>query len=126
MPLDGLDFSLVFRRALGKVVVHVHGALDGDTAHELHDRLVDVIDGQGNLQLVLDLRGMTLIDSAGFSVLVDALARTQMNGGELVLSGATSTVADGFGDTGLDKLFVMTPAWALPAHGVGSVEITAT
>lgn len=126
MPLDGLNFSLVFSRALGKVVVHVHGALDGDTAYELHDRLVDVIDGQGNLQLVLDLRGMTLIDSAGFSVLVDALARMRKNGGELVLSGATSTVADAFRNAVLDKLFVMTPAWAHPAHCLDSVENTAT
>lgn len=125
MTLDSLDFSLVFRRALGKVIVHIHGALDGGTAHELHERLVDVIDGQGNLHLVLDLRAMTLIDSVGFSVLVDALKRMQKTGGQLVLSGATSAVADAFGDADLQEVFVMTPAWAHPAHGVDSVENTA-
>lgn len=126
MTLDSLDFSLAFSRALSKVIVHIHGALDADTALELHERLVDVIDGQGNLQLVLDLRGMTLIDSAGFSVLVDALKRMQKNGGQLVLSGPTSAVTDTFGDAGLDNVFVMTPSWAHPAHGVGNVAASAT
>lgn len=39
-------FSLGFSRAFGKVIVHIHGRLDADSAQELKDRLVDVIDGR--------------------------------------------------------------------------------
>src|SRR5687767_3644762 len=41
MP-DGAGFSLVFSRALGKVIVHIHGALDADTAPALKARLGDI------------------------------------------------------------------------------------
>ncbi|MCA1707505.1 MAG: STAS domain-containing protein [Actinobacteria bacterium] len=116
MMLDD-HFSLGFSRAFGKVIVHIHGRLDADTAQELKDRLVDVIDGQGNRQLVVDLRGMTLIDTAGLSVLVDASERLQTKGGELVLSGQSSQVAHAFAAAGLDATFEFTPAWAHRAHG---------
>ena len=115
--IQARDFSLVFSRALGKVIIHIHGALDASTAKELKDRLVDIIDGQGNRALVLDLRDMTTIDAAGFSVIVDALKRMQKKGGELVLSAPTPPVAQAFEDAGLNKVFVITPAWAHPASG---------
>ena len=60
---------------------------------------------------------MTLIDTAGLSVLVDALERLEKKGGELVLSGPTSDVAQAFGAAGLDTAFEFTPAWAHPSHG---------
>ena len=47
------EFSLAFSRTLGRVVVQIHGPLDVNNAQELDDRLADVIDGQGNRQLVL-------------------------------------------------------------------------
>jgi len=109
--------SLVFSRALGRVVVHVHGPLDADTAHQLRDRLVDVIDGQGNRQVVLDLREMTRIDAVGFSVLVGAQERIQSIAGELILSGPTRAMTRAFAAAGLDEVFVITPAWTHPAHG---------
>lgn len=121
--LSGLDFSLGFSRALGKVVVHVHGALDATTADQLHHRLVDIIDGQGNRSVVLDLTRMTLIDPAGSSVLVDARNRMQAQGGELILSGPTSEVAEAFAAAGLDRVLVITPAWAHPAHGGGRTKM---
>ncbi|MCA1692119.1 MAG: STAS domain-containing protein [Actinobacteria bacterium] len=117
MTLDGPDFSIVFSRALGRVIVHVHGALDWNTAHQLKHRLIDVIDGQGNRDLVLDLKGMTSIDSGGIAVLVDALKRLQKRGGDLVLSGPTATVAAALEAVGLDKVFDITPAWSHPSNG---------
>jgi anti-sigma B factor antagonist len=123
MALDRTGFSLMFSRALGNVIVHIHGALDATTAPELKDRLVDLIDGQGNRQLVLDLRRTTKIDSNGFSVLVDALHRQRKRGGVLVVSGPTSDVAEAFVAAGLEKIFVITPAWTHPAHGSASAEV---
>ncbi len=123
MALDPLEFSLVFSRALGKVIVHVHGALDSKSAYELKDRLVDMIDGQGNRQLVLDLRRTTRIDSTGFSVLLDALHRQKKRGGEFVLSGPPRDVAQAFVAAGLDKVFVITPQWSHPANGRAGAEV---
>ena len=78
---DRSGFSLVFSRALGKVVVHIHGALDASTAPALKARLVDIIDNQGHRQVVLDLRMMTGVDAAGLVVFADALKRMDDYGG---------------------------------------------
>ena len=89
---DGSGFSLAFSRALGKVVVHVDGVLDTSSAPALRARLVDIIDDQGNRQVVLDLRRMSGIDGAGLLVLAEARNRMEDYGGEVLLSGPTSAV----------------------------------
>lgn len=116
MP-DGPCFSLVFSRALGKVIVHVHGALDADTAPALKARLVDIIDDQGNRQVVLDLRKTTGVGAAALLVLADALKRMDDYGGELLLSGPTSAVEDQLRTVGLEEAFGITPEWTHPASG---------
>lgn len=115
--VDDSDFTLVFSRALGKVVVHVHGLLDANTAPALQARLVDLIDDQGNRQVVLDLRQMAGIDVAGLLVLADALKRMDDYGGELLLSGPTACVEVQLRAVGLDKVFGITPEWTHPARG---------
>ena len=79
-------FQLIFTRVLGNVVVQVHGELDHHAAPELRDRLTDVIELQGNLSVVLDLSGMTFIDSTGLEVFVGALKQVRAMGGDLTLS----------------------------------------
>ena len=116
MP-HGSDFTLVFRRTLGTVVIHVDGVLDEDAAPTLRERLVDIIDGQGNRDVVVDLRGTSAVHSSGLVVLVDALKRMEDYGGELVLSGPTSWVAAQLRAAGLHKLFLITPEWRHPARG---------
>ena len=116
MP-DGSGFSLVFSRAFGKVVVHVHGALDARTAPALTARLVDIIDDQGNRQVVLDLRRMTAVDAAGLFVLADALKRMDDYGGALLLSGPTRSVEEQLRAVGLEETFGITPEWTHPARG---------
>ena len=115
--VDGSGFSLVFSRALGKVVVHVHGPLDENTAPALKARLVDIIDGQGNRQVVLDLRHMTGVDVAGLLVLADALKRMEDCRGELLLSGPIAAVEEQLRAVGLEKTFGITPEWMHPARG---------
>jgi anti-anti-sigma factor len=110
-------FSLVFTRALGKVVVHIHGAVDAHTAPALKARLVDIIDNQGNRQVVLDLRSLTSIDADGLFVLADALKSMDDHGGELLLSGPTSGVEAQLRAVGLEETFGITPEWSHPARG---------
>jgi len=47
------------------VIAPVHGALDAESAQELQDRLIDVIEGQGNRSLIIDLASTTFIDCDG-------------------------------------------------------------
>jgi len=114
---NGATFSLAFGRAYGAVVVDIQGALDADTAGQLRDRLVDLIDGQGNRHLVMNLVETTCVDATAMAVLLDAHTRIRDNDGTLVLSGASPGVLLTIEDAGLDKVFTLTPAWAHPAHG---------
>ena len=116
MP-DCPKFSLVFSRALGKVIVHVHGPVDANTAPALEARLVDIIDNQGNRQVVLDFRKVTSIDADGLFVLADALKRMDDYGGELLLSGPARSVEGQLRAVGLEETFGITPEWTHPARG---------
>lgn len=113
--VPGSEFSLAFSRAFGKVIVHVHGPLDSRSAPALRERLVDLVDDQGNRQVILDLRGMTEIDVAGLFVLGDAVMRMRECGGELVLSGPRAEVGDQLRLAGLAEAVLMTPEWTHPA-----------
>lgn len=116
MP-DDSGFSLAFSRALGKVVVHVHGSLLANNAPDLRARLVDIIDNQGNRQVVIDLRKTTAVDAAGLTVLADALKRMDDYGGELLLSGPTGRIEERLRAAGLEETFGITPEWTHPARG---------
>ena len=77
----------------GQAVVTVRGDIDSDTAAQLWQYLSYLI-GQGHHHIVLDLRGMILIDSAGVDVLTRASAWTRRKGGDLVLRSASRALVE--------------------------------
>jgi len=77
----------------GSAIVTVRGDVDADTAAQLWQCLGDLI-GQGHHHIVLDLRSMILIDSAGVEVLAGVSAWTRRKGGALVLRSASAAVAE--------------------------------
>src|SRR5829696_1408372 len=77
----------------GHAIVTVRGDIDTDTALQLWQYLSYLI-GQGHHLIVLDLRGMILIDSAGVEVLARVSAWTRRKGGELVLRSASPALAE--------------------------------
>lgn len=107
---DGPAFLAGVRRSLGKVIVHDLGSVECGHGRRLRDRLADVIDGQGNRHLVVDLKGLTSIDAAGIPVLVVVVKRMQRHGGEFVLSAPTIDVSHALDAAGLDSVYVVTPA----------------
>ncbi len=77
----------------GDAVVTVRGDIDTATAPQLWQYLSYLV-GQGHHHIVLDLRGMILIDSAGVEVLARVSDWTRRKGGELVLRSASAAVAE--------------------------------
>jgi anti-anti-sigma factor len=76
-----------------QAIVTLRGDLDTDTAAHLWQFLGYLI-LQGHHHIVLDLRGMILIDSAGVDVITRASAWTRRVGGDLVLRAASPSVAE--------------------------------
>ena len=77
----------------GDAVVTVRGDIDAETAGQLWQYLSYLI-GQGHHHIVLDLRGMILIDSAGVEILARVSAWTRRKGGELVLRSVSPVLAE--------------------------------
>jgi anti-sigma B factor antagonist len=77
----------------GDAIVTVRGDIDCETASQLWQYLSYLV-GQGHHHIVLDLRGMILIDSAGVEVLARVSAWTRRKGGELVLRSVSPDLAE--------------------------------
>ena len=77
----------------GDAIVTVRGDIDSETAGQLWQYLSYLV-GQGHHHIVLDLRGMILIDSAGVEILARASAWTRRKGGELVLRSVSPDLAE--------------------------------
>lgn len=86
------DFSIHVSRDLGAVIVTVLGDLDVPGAERLGAELADLIAGQGNMTVVVDLRHTVSIDPAGLGVFADAAELVERRGGHLTFSGASDEV----------------------------------
>ncbi len=77
----------------GDAIVTVRGDIDTETAGQLWQYLSYLV-GQGHHHIVLDLRGMILIDSAGVEILARVSAWTRRKGGDLVLRSVGPALAE--------------------------------
>ena len=73
-------------RSFGAVVVTVHGDIDARRASLLDSVLSDLIDGQGNLFVVVDLSDVVMSDLDAVDVLSAARASLEERSGRFVLS----------------------------------------
>jgi anti-sigma B factor antagonist len=74
------------------------------TSPKLKTEITSAVDG-GCTNLVVDLDGLTFIDSSGLGVLVSGLRRVKEHGGTLRLVCTTDAILKIFRITGLDKVF---------------------
>lgn len=87
-------------------VLRLAGEVDVATAPRLRDRLVQLIN-EGPPQVVVDLSGITFIDSMGLGALISGLKRARALDGDLRLVGATDHVAKVLAITRLDQAFMV-------------------
>lgn len=104
MPPKGLvpvpAYALAVSRAMGVVVVTAHGRMGASEAGVLRAVLVDLIEGQGNLKVVLDVRDVSGFDRLSLEVLVAAAAAAAQLGGQLTFadpSGASTRALEAVG-----------------------------
>jgi anti-sigma B factor antagonist len=89
-----------------RALVTVSGEVDLETAPQLGDHALAALKDV-SVHLVLDLRGVTFMDSTGLKVLLATAHRVDLAGGSLVLVAATRPVHRILTLTGLDKTFAM-------------------
>lgn len=90
----------------GWQVLVLAGEVDVATAPRLRDRLVQLVT-EGPAQVVVDLSGVTFIDSMGLGAMISGLKRARAHQGDLRLAGAGDHVAKVLSITRLDQAFVV-------------------
>ena len=96
-------FSIVIGRRPGAVLVSVHGELDLARAEQLGTILADLIDGQGNLSLVIDLHGATASHPDSLLVFTEAAERARLRGGMVRIKEPAGPLGDAIQLRGLDR-----------------------
>jgi anti-sigma B factor antagonist len=87
-------------------VVRVEGEIDLDSAGELSEAALAAMQEIGP-SLVLDLSGVTFMDSTGLKVLLAVHKRAELAGGRLVLAAPTRSVNRVVSITGFDQTFAV-------------------
>lgn len=87
VTLPAQEFSIGVTRAPGRAVVTVRGELDAATAPRLRDAVDELVDHGRDRDVVIDMEGLTFIDSSGIYVLIQARKLVRSGGWELTLSG---------------------------------------
>jgi anti-sigma B factor antagonist len=82
------------------IVLVLAGELDAASAPELQHHLDDLL-SQPHARVMLDLNGLSFVDSAGVSVLIRAKQRAETNGRTLVLRRPTEQLERVFALVGL-------------------------
>lgn len=96
-----MDFSLTSKEDGGFVVVGVAGELDVYTAPVLEEALGDLVD-EGKTDVVVDLTGVSFMDSTGLGLLIKALKWTREKDGTLAVVANTEKILKVFRITGLN------------------------
>lgn len=96
--------SVVVGRLLSSVVVTLRGSLNAASSPDVAAVLHDLINGHGNLALVLDLRGLRELDHCGVEVLSAAASDIERRGGGLRLSRAVDEIQNALVAVGVTPL----------------------
>jgi anti-anti-sigma factor len=96
----GDELDLQVERTPQGAIVHARGEVDRSTAQELRQCLTELA---GNV--IVDLSGVTFLDSSGMSVFVVERKRLTRAGGDLRLRAPHDTVRRALEVTGLSALF---------------------
>jgi anti-sigma B factor antagonist len=71
--------------------------------------LINSLLARGARKIVVDLSGVTHIDSTGIGIFIASLGKVTQAGGTLAMAGASGAVREGFRVTRLDRVFRFFP-----------------
>ncbi len=103
-----MDLDITTSVSNAHTVVRVEGEVDVYTAPQLRERLDAEIEA-GRYDFVVDLSGVSFMDSTGLGVLVGRLKQIRVHDGTMRLVCAHDRVLKVFVITGLDKVFEIFP-----------------
>ena len=94
--------TIAVARSAGTVVVTVRGELDAERSKHLGGILADLIDGQGNMSVLVDLHEARATDPDCLWMLTEAAERAHRRGATVRLQAAPAEVTSALQLRGLD------------------------
>ena len=94
VPTQPSAQTVVIGRTSGTVVVKVTGVLDGDGADWLHTILHDLVDGQGNQSVAVNLSEADVVHDSVAAVLTVFSERAVARGGRLAVHDPPPSVSE--------------------------------
>jgi len=85
-------------------VIEANGRLDMVAAPQLKVLIQGAVT-EGEIPVVIDLSGITFMDSTGLAALISGLRITRQAGSDLRIAGATAQVLSVLQMTGIDRIF---------------------
>ena len=108
------QFSVSAERRIGRLTFGLHGEFDLSCGETFQQALAAAIDDRVT-ELVVDLRGLSFIDSTGFNALLYLRARAERDGFDFVVLCGEGHVMRVLKLVGLDELLpVVNPSAVLP------------
>lgn len=98
-----MSFAIVVRVEEGFLVAEVAGSIDGRTAPEVQQRVLDRI--EQSQDVILDVSGVPYMSSAGFRMLLLLHRTLSARGGKLLLAGLSEDIQDTMETTGFLQYF---------------------
>jgi len=89
-------------------ILALAGELDMNRVPAVREQLAALL-GEKAPHIVLDLTGLTYIDSSGLALFIESLQRLHTYGGKLALCGLSKTVGHIFEVARLDQVFTIHP-----------------
>lgn len=84
----------------------IDGEMDINTYKKVKDKLNEVI-GEKSIDIELDFKNLSYIDSTGIGVLIGVLKKLNKNEQSLIIKNARDNIKRLFNITGLDKIFIL-------------------
>jgi anti-sigma B factor antagonist len=97
-------------------VLRVAGEVDAYTAPQLRERVIRLL-ADGEVHIVVDMRGVEFLDSTGLGALVGSLKRVRMQEGSLKLIMGSGRILHIFKLTDLSSAFAIHPSVAEAIDG---------
>ena len=102
------DFSISSERNAQAIIVIVSGRVDSYTAGSLDSELDKLLNE--NNRLILDLKGLTYLSSAGVRAIVRAFQRAQKSGGGVKLAALPAQVVEVLQTVGMTERLQIYPS----------------
>ncbi len=100
-----------------KTLIKLRGFLDAHTFEQLDTAIQDLF-ADGKYRLVVDLKDVEYISSAGAGVFIGSLAIAQETGGNIIITQPTQNVQEVFDLLGLSQIFTI---FASPEEGLAQL-----